>query len=54
MWTNGAQWSEIASLIETGIIRPVMHRVFPCEATNDALAHVEAGRSKGKVVVKIR
>ena len=54
MRANGAQLSEITSLIETGIIRPVMDRVFPFEATNDALAYIEAGRSKGKVVVKVR
>ena len=44
---------EIASLIDAGIIRPVVDRVFPFEATNEALAYVETGRSKGKVVVKI-
>jgi len=31
-----------------------MDRVFPFEATNDALAYIETGRSKGKVVVKVR
>jgi NADPH:quinone reductase-like Zn-dependent oxidoreductase len=36
------------------IIRPVIDRVFPFEGTNDALAYTEAGRSKGKVVVKVR
>ncbi len=29
-------------------------RVFPFEATEEALAYVEKGRAKGKVVVKIR
>jgi len=54
MRANGAQLSEITSLIETGIIRPVMDRVFPFESTNEAMAYVEAGRAKGKVVVKIK
>jgi len=54
MRANGEQLSQITSLIEAGIIRPVMDRVFPFEATNEALAYVEAGRSKGKVVVKLR
>jgi len=31
-----------------------MDPVFPFEATNDALAYIETGRSKGKVVVKVR
>jgi NADPH:quinone reductase-like Zn-dependent oxidoreductase len=54
MRANGAQLSQITSLIEAGIIRPVMDRVFPFEATNDALAYVETGRSKGKIVVRVK
>ena len=54
MRANGEQLSKITSLIESGIIRPVMDRVFPFEATKEALAYIETGRSKGKVVVKIR
>jgi NADPH:quinone reductase-like Zn-dependent oxidoreductase len=54
MRANGNQLSRITSLIEAGIIRPVMDRVFPWEATNEALAYIETGRSKGKVVVKVR
>jgi NADPH:quinone reductase-like Zn-dependent oxidoreductase len=54
MRANGEQLSQITSLIEAGIIRPVMDRVFPFEATNEALAYVETGRAKGKVVVKLR
>jgi NADPH:quinone reductase-like Zn-dependent oxidoreductase len=54
MRANGEQLSKITSLIESGILRPVMDRVFPFEATNDALDYIETGRSKGKVVVKVR
>ncbi len=54
MRANGEQLREITSLIESGFIRPVMDRVFPFQATNDALAYIETGRSKGKVVVKVR
>ena len=54
MRANGAQLSEIAKLIEAGTIRPVMDRVVPFAATNEALTELEAGRSKGKVVVEIR
>lgn len=42
------------ALIESGAIRPVVNKVFPFEATNDALAYVESGRAKGKVVIKVR
>jgi NADPH:quinone reductase-like Zn-dependent oxidoreductase len=54
MRANGEQLGQITSLIEAGIIRPVMDRVFPFEATNEAMAYIETGRSKGKVVVKVR
>ncbi len=53
MRANGEQLSKITSLIELGTIRPVMDRVFPFEATKEALAYIEMGRSKGKVVVKM-
>ncbi|MER8972032.1 NADP-dependent oxidoreductase [Mesorhizobium sp. M0800] len=54
MWAQGDQLSKITALIEAGAIRPVVDRVFPFEATNDALAYVETGRAKGKVVIKLR
>ena len=54
MRASGDQLREIASLIDAGIIRPVVDRVFPFESTNEALAYVEKGRAKGKVVVKVR
>ena len=54
MRASGEQLSKITALIEGGVIRPVIDRVFQFEATNEALAYVEAGRSKGKVVVKQR
>jgi NADPH:quinone reductase-like Zn-dependent oxidoreductase len=54
MRANGAQLAQIAALIEAGTIRPVVDRVFPFAATDEALTDLEAGRSKGKVVVEIR
>jgi len=54
MHANGRQLSEITALVDKGIIRPVVDRIFPFDATNDALALVETGRVKGKVVVKLR
>jgi len=32
----------------------VIDKVFPFESTNEAIAYVEAGRAKGKVVIKVR
>ena len=54
MRASGDQLREIGSLIDSGIIRPVVDRVFPFESTKEALAYVEKGRAKGKVVVKVR
>jgi alcohol dehydrogenase len=54
MRANGHQLLEITRLIEAGAIRPVIDRVFPFESTNEALAYVETGRAKGKVVVKLK
>ena len=54
MRANGDQLSEITSLIDDGIIRPVVDRVFPFASTKEAMAYVEAGRAKGKVVVSLR
>ena len=54
MKPNGKQLSEITALIEAGIIRPVVDKVFPFAETNEAMSYVEAGRAKGKVVVKVR
>ncbi|MBK9335783.1 MAG: NADP-dependent oxidoreductase [Lewinellaceae bacterium] len=54
MKADGEQLSQITKLIESGIIKPVMDKVFPFEQTNEALAYVEAGRAKGKVVVAMK
>ncbi len=54
MRANGDQLSEITSLIDKGVIRPVVERVFPFESTQAALDFVEKGRAKGKVVVNVR
>lgn len=53
MRAQGRQLSEITSLIDSGVIHPVIDKVFPFEATNEAIAYVESGRAKGKVVIKI-
>jgi len=54
MKPSGSQLRQITPLIESGAIRPVIDKVFPFESTNDALAYVESGRAKGKVVIKVR
>jgi NADPH:quinone reductase-like Zn-dependent oxidoreductase len=54
MRADGTQLGAITKLIEAGSIKPVIDKVFPFEQTNEALAYVETGRAKGKVVVKIK
>jgi NADPH:quinone reductase-like Zn-dependent oxidoreductase len=53
MRAQGQQLNEITSLIESGVIRPVVDKVFPFEKTTDALTYVETGRAKGKIVIAL-
>lgn len=50
---DGGQLAEIAKLLESGKIHPVIDKVFPFDQAIEALAYLEQGRSKGKVVVKM-
>jgi NADPH:quinone reductase-like Zn-dependent oxidoreductase len=50
---DGRQLEEIGKLLEADHIIPVIDKVFPFDQTKDALSYLEAGRAKGKVVVKI-
>lgn len=54
MRADGKALGEITKLIEAGIIKPVIDKIFPFEQTNEALAYVESGRAKGKAVIKVK
>jgi len=54
MKASGDQLREIGSLIDAGAIRPVVDKVFPFASTNEAMAYVDKGRAKGKVIVSVR
>lgn len=54
MKANGKQLSEIGTLIEAGVIRPVIDKVFPFDQVNEAMTYVSSGRAKGKVIVKVK
>ena len=54
MSAEGTQLEQIREMIEKVVVKPVLNEVFPFEKTNDALAYVESGRAKGKVVIKIK
>jgi NADPH:quinone reductase-like Zn-dependent oxidoreductase len=51
---DGSQLAEIGELLKAGRIRPVIDKVFPFEQAKEALAYLEKGRAKGKVVVQMR
>ena len=50
---DGAQLSDISTLLEAEQIKPVIDKVFPFEQAKDALDYLAQGRAKGKVVIKI-
>ncbi|UJW77060.1 NADP-dependent oxidoreductase [Rhizobium sp. SL42] len=54
MRADGRQLANITALVENGVIKPVVDKVFPFEKTGEALAYVETGRAKGKVVIEVR
>ncbi|WP_240049349.1 zinc-binding dehydrogenase [Mucilaginibacter psychrotolerans] len=54
MRAEGSQLANITALIEVGVIKPVIDKIFAFEQTNDALTYVESGRAKGKVVIKVK
>jgi NADPH:quinone reductase-like Zn-dependent oxidoreductase len=51
---DGSQLAQIGELLNAGSIRPVIDKVFPFNQAKEALAYLEKGRAKGKVVVQIR
>jgi NADPH:quinone reductase-like Zn-dependent oxidoreductase len=51
MRANGAQLKTLAALYDVGTLRPVLDRTFPFSETLEAMAYVEQGRAKGKVVI---
>ena len=53
MRADGAQLAEIAKLVDAGSIRPVIDSVFDFAETPTAMARVESGRARGKVVIQV-
>lgn len=51
MRADGAQLKTLAALYDAGALHPVLDRRFPFDETLDAMAYVEQGRAKGKIVV---
>jgi alcohol dehydrogenase len=51
MHPSGADLAHLASLIDAKTIEVVVDRVFPFAEIKDAIAYLETGHAKGKVVV---
>ena len=51
---DGGQLAEIGALLQAGKIRPVIDKVFPFDQAKEALAYLENGRAKGKVIVQMK
>ena len=51
---DGSQLAEIGELLKVRSIRPVIDKVFPFDQAKEALAYLEMGRAKGKVVVQMK
>jgi len=54
MRPDGGQLAQIGELLKAERVRPVIDKVFPFEQAKEALAYLAQGRSRGKVVVKLR
>jgi NADPH:quinone reductase-like Zn-dependent oxidoreductase len=50
---NAGDMAELAELMRTGKVAPVIDRQYPLAETADALRYSEAGRARGKIVVTV-
>jgi NADPH:quinone reductase-like Zn-dependent oxidoreductase len=51
MHPSGSDLAELADLIAQGKLRVIVDKTYPFAEIAEALAYVESGRAKGKVVV---
>jgi NADPH:quinone reductase-like Zn-dependent oxidoreductase len=50
---DGEHLREIARLVESGAMTPLVDKVYRLDEVRDALAYSESGRATGKVVIKV-
>jgi NADPH:quinone reductase-like Zn-dependent oxidoreductase len=53
MHASGEQLEKLGALVDQGVIKPVLDKVFPLDAAAEAIAYVESGRAVGKVVIRV-
>jgi alcohol dehydrogenase len=51
--SNGEQLAQVAALIESGAIKPVVDRIFPFEDAVAAFDYLMTGHARGKVVLDV-
>jgi NADPH:quinone reductase-like Zn-dependent oxidoreductase len=53
MRADGEQLRQITALVQSGVLQPLVDRVFPLAQVHEALALSESGRATGKVVLSM-
>jgi alcohol dehydrogenase len=53
MRASGTQLERIGALVDQGVIKPVLDKIFPLEAAAEAVSYVESGRAVGKVIIRV-
>jgi alcohol dehydrogenase len=53
MHPSGKELEELARMIDAGELEVVVDKVFPFDQAKEALAYLESGRAKGKVVLRV-
>jgi NADPH:quinone reductase-like Zn-dependent oxidoreductase len=51
MHPSGSDLAQLAELIEQGKLKVIVDKTYPFSNISEALAYIESGRAKGKVVV---
>jgi alcohol dehydrogenase len=51
MHPSGQDLAELAALADAGALKVVVDSVYPFECIGEAIAKLEEGRAKGKIVV---
>lgn len=53
MHASGDQLRQITTLVDDGVLRPVVGKIVDFDQTPDALASLSAGGNRGKIVAAI-
>jgi NADPH:quinone reductase-like Zn-dependent oxidoreductase len=53
MRPDGTQLAELATWIDDGKLRPILHKTYPLAEFREAFAELERGRARGKIVMTV-